>query len=251
VTVCRCRVCGARQVTRSRFELECVECGGDLVEEDSYDPEPEELRCMSCAYIVAAAGFDAPDDESDERDDEYAGGLTVEDACPRCGKKTLVPRSQVARRGQTANAVRVEPEFGLARRAAEGLLENQWTGETPVDVWKIAEKLGLRIEARHTRHEGRITEGVISVPAGESRTAQRFAIAHELGHRELRHQVNEDKIEAEAHAFASELLIPRNRLRRAVEAGLTLRALREHFDVSHQAITIALEDARLLSKVKG
>jgi hypothetical protein len=147
--------------------------------------------------------------------------------------------------------VRQEPEFGLARRAAARVLEDHWTGETPVDVWKIAEKLGLRVEVRQTRHEGRITEGVISVPANESRTAQRFAIAHELGHRELRHQVNEDKIEAEAHAFASELLIPRSRLRRAVEVGLPLRALREHFDVSHQAITIALEDARLLSKVKG
>lgn len=244
MSVCRCRVCGARQVTRSRFELECAECGGELVEEDAYDPEPEELRCMNCAYVVPGAGL------GDEIDDDYTGGLTVEDSCPRCGKQMLVSRSEAARRGRSAGAVRAEPEYGLARRAAERLRDDHWTGEMPVDVWKIAKKLGLRIEVRDARHEGRLTEGVISVPAAESRTAQRFAIAHELGHHELRHRVNDDKIEAEASAFASELLIPRGRLRRAVDAGLDLSALRRLFDVSRDAIIYALEDARLLSKVK-
>lgn len=245
MTVCRCKSCGARQVTRSRFEVECGECGGELVEEDAYDPEPEELRCMSCAYVVEGGG------STDERDEDYAGGLTVDDPCPRCNKTTLVPRSVALARGNRAAAVLQEPEFSLARAAAERILEDHWTGEMPVDVWKIAAQLGLRVVTGDFVHQGRLEDGVIKVPASESRTAQRFAIAHEIGHHVLRHRVNEDKIEAEANAFASELIMPRQRLRRAVEAGLTLPKLRAHFDVSRDAVVYALEGARLLSKVKA
>ena len=245
MTVCRCRVCGARQVLRSRFELECNECGGELIEEDAYDPEPEELRCATCGYVVSGAGLES------ERDDDYSGGFTVDDLCPRCEQPTLVPRSATARAAGGVAAVLAEPEFALARRIAGRLLEGHWTGEMPVDVWKIAGSLGLEIVVGEFGHQGRLEGRVIKIPASESRTAQRFAIAHEIGHHELRHQVNDNKIEAEANAFASELLIPRHRLHRAVEAGLNLHRLRALFDVSRDAIVYALEDERLLTKVKN
>jgi hypothetical protein len=247
VAVCRCRACGARQVTRSRFEIDCDDCGGDgtLVPEDAYDPEPDELRCSHCAYVVEGAGF------TGERDEEYSGGLTVDDPCPRCGRE-LVPPTAMAERGRRSSAaVREQPHFALARAAAQKVLENHWTGEMPVDVRRIAEALGLTVIVGPFRHQGMLRDVVIEVPESESRVAQRFAIAHEIGHHELRHQVNEDKIEPEANAFASELLIPRRRLRRAVELGLTLAELRELFVVSREAMIHALEDAKLLSKVAG
>lgn len=241
-------MCGARQVTRSVFEVDCDECGGteSLVAEDAYDPAPAELRCTSCAYLVDGAGFDG------SREEEYAGGLTVDDACPRCGQETLVPRSEATARARSASsAVLAEPEFALARRVAERVLENHWSGEMPVDVWKIAKALEIEIQVGDFKHEGRLEGGVIKVPRAESRTGQRFAIGHEIGHHELRHRVNEDRIEPEANAFASQLLIPRHRLKRAVEAGLSLAKLRELFDVSREAIIHALEDAKLLGKVTG
>jgi Zn-dependent peptidase ImmA (M78 family) len=60
-----------------------------------------------------------------------------------------------------------------------------------------------------------------------------------------------DKIEPEANAFASALLIPRARLRRAADAGLTVDELRQLFDVSREALHWALDDARLLSRFKA
>ena len=244
MAVCRCRVCGAKQVTRSQFEIDCDACGGEgtLIPEDAYDPEPEELRCSRCAYVVEGAGF------SGERSEEYAGGLTVDDPCPRCGGE-LVPRAAIAARGVMASAVREQPEFALARAAAQRLLEDHWTGEMPVDVDRIAEALGLKVVVGAFHHQGMLQADVIEVPASESRTAQRFAIAHEIAHHELRHRTREDKVETEANVLASELLIPRHRLRRAVDAGLNVQQLREQFEVSRDAVVYALEDANLLSRV--
>jgi hypothetical protein len=241
--VCRCGVCGARVVTRSEFEVDCSECGAEegLVPEDAYDPEPDELRCAHCGYVVEGGGT------GDARDDDYAGGLTVDDPCPRCNGE-LVPKT--AWRSGTA-VVREQPEFALARGAARRLLEDHWTGEMPVDVERIAEAHGLEVRRGSFNHEGRLNEREIQVPEREARTAQRFVIAHEIGHHELRHKVSEDKIEPEANAFASELLLPRHRLKRAVNAGLVIDELRELFEVSREALHWALQDARLLNKVKS
>jgi hypothetical protein len=243
MTVSRCRACGARVVTRSQFELDCSECGAEegLVAEDAYDPDPEELRCSRCGYVVEGGG------SAGERDEHYAGALTVDDPCPRC-RGELVPKT--ARDGPSS-VVRQQPESTLARAAARRLLEDRWTGEMPVDVDRIAHAVGLRVRRGPFRHQGMLKNGVIEVPEGEARTAQRFAIAHEIGHHELKHRVPEAKIEAEANAFASELLLPRHRLKRAVDAGLDLIELRDLFQVSREALHWALADARLLNKVKS
>ena len=92
---------------------------------------------------------------------------------------------------------------------------------------------GIRLEYNPTRPRGRL----------------RFSIAHEIAHHELRHRTREDKFETEANVLASELLIPRHRLRRAVDAGLNVQQLREQFEVSRDAVVYALEDANLLSRV--
>jgi Zn-dependent peptidase ImmA (M78 family) len=90
----------------------------------------------------------------------------------------------------------------------------------------------------------------VEVPDGEPAVAQRFLIAHELGHWHLRHKVAEGKIEREANAFASELLVPRDELRGAAKARPTLVELRRHFNVSRDVIVYALMDARLINSVR-
>src|SRR4051794_19403815 len=135
MAVCRCRECGAQIVIRSQFEVDCTDCGAEdaLVAEDAYDPDPEELRCSRCAYVVEGGGTD------DEHDADYAGALSVDDPCPRCGSD-LVPRGSWR---PTATTVREQPESGLARGAALRLLHDHWTGEMPVDVERIAHAVGL------------------------------------------------------------------------------------------------------------
>jgi hypothetical protein len=238
--VCRCRVCGEKQVTRSVFEVDCDACGAEegLVVEDAYDPEPEALRCSSCGYEVEGGGLG-------EYGEDYAGALSVDDPCPRC-RGVLVPKAAWRRATGTATE---RPEYALARAAASDLLEDHWTGEMPVDVDKVARALGLHVRRGPFNHQGLLKEGVIEVPESEAATAQRFAIAHELGHHQLRHRVPEERIEAEANAFASELLMPRHRLKRAVDVGLTLGELQAHFAVSSQALHWALQQERLLDKV--
>jgi predicted RNA-binding Zn-ribbon protein involved in translation (DUF1610 family) len=245
MTVCFCSECGARVPTRSEFErFFCPECGAEdtLAAADAYDGEPDELVCGNCGYRGSGGGGGAD-----------SGRLTVDDRCPRCGREMLTTRERM-RAGQGALQVRAEPEYSIARAAARRLLEDHWTGELPVDVKRVAAAVGLRVEGGYFAHEGLLVGGkdVIQVPEQESRAAQRFAIAHEIGHRELRHKVNEDKIEPEANTFASELLVPRERMRRAVTvAGYTMGQLCELFDVSAQVITYALNDAKLLKKVRA
>lgn len=246
MTVCICRVCGHRATLRSEFEqFFCPECGGEdtLEPEDAYDPEPILLVCAVCRYRVDGR---ATGDElgSSQR-------LTPEDPCPRCGHPGLGAADAAALAGAARRSAATEPEYALARGAAERVLDRHWTGEMPVDVWKIAGAMGLRVVVTSAGYHGRLTEEIIEVPEDEPHVAKRFVIAHEIGHRELRHRVPEEKIEAEANAFASELLIPRPRLRRAVEVGLSLRELCELFDVSSQALTYALSSAKLLNKVAG
>lgn len=246
MTVCICRACGHRVTLRSQFEqFFCPECGGEdtLAPEDAYDPESVDLVCAVCRYRIDAR---AAGDEL-----ESPRRLTTEDPCPRCGQRALAPADSAHTPRTSRHEAADTPEYALARGAAERVLERCWTGEMPVDVRKIARAMGLHVITAGSAHQGRLSGGVIEVPEDEPHVAKRFVIAHEIGHHELRHQVPETKIEAEANAFASELLMPRPRLRRAVEAGLSLNELRQLFDVSAEALTYALNGARLLQKVSG
>jgi Zn-dependent peptidase ImmA (M78 family) len=94
-----------------------------------------------------------------------------------------------------------------------------------------------------------LSEGEIHMPAEQHHGAERFGIAHELGHHELRHRVPESRLEAEANAFAAELLIPVAELRGLVGEGYNLRRLAAAFAVSREAITLALTGARLINEV--
>jgi hypothetical protein len=137
----------------------------------------------------------------------------------------------------------------MARAAARRVLERHATTAPPIDVEALARAEGLTIERGQFPHDGLLVDGVIQVPEGDGR-AERFVIAHELGHHELRHRVPEDKLEEEANAFASELLVPRTTLRDAVRAGVTFPNLCRKFAVNRQPMVYALQSNRLLNQVR-
>ncbi len=108
---------------------------------------------------------------------------------------------------------------------------------------------GLEIVRNQGLVEPYLTEGVIHLPAEQSAGAERFGLAHELGHHELRHRVPESQLELEANAFAAELLMGAADLKRLVGEGYTLARLAVAFGVSREAITRALSSNRLINKV--
>jgi hypothetical protein len=241
MTVLRCTVCGERVSTHSRFDADapCPECGADeLVAEDAYDPDVGELRCAECGWEVEA-GVQI----------DWEGGtriFTVDDDCPVCEAEGK-PRTAL----EPADAVRSprdEPEYGAARAAARRLREETVGAGVPVDVEEIADRLGLTVRRGPFAHDGLLTDDVIEVPRGRE-GPERFVIAHEIGHHELRHRGDRQKIEPEANAFASELLIPRDELTRQVKAGATFRDLAGHFGASQHAVVYAVRSARLLNRI--
>jgi hypothetical protein len=247
MAVCICAECGARVTTRSAFELDCPECGaeGALVAEDAYDPEPVTLVCVDCGYEVEGGGRRRYDDDEDgEGEVDNAGRFSVDDSCPRCDG-VLDPDS---RRGR---GVREKPEHRLAKGAAQALLRKHGLTGPQIDVAALAEAEGLKVVHGRFPHQGMLIGDMIEVPIDEPLVAQRFLIAHELGHWHLRHRVADDKIEPEANAFASELLVPRADLSAAVKTRPTLAQLRRHFNVSRDVIVYALMDARLMNSVRA
>src|SRR5687768_3255229 len=133
MAVCICRECGARVVTRSRFEVDCPECGGELVEEDAYDEEPEELVCVDCGYRIQGGGRGRATD-----DDFHEGRLSVDDPCPRC-EGVLDPD-----RGRR-RTVREQPEFKLAKAAARNLVAKHGLSGAKIDVEALAIAEGLKV----------------------------------------------------------------------------------------------------------
>lgn len=237
MTVVICGECGERSVLRSQFEVEgpCPGCGAEeaLVEEDQYGEAPETLRCVDCRREVDAA---PPGSNLGPESGRY----TVDDDCPLCGMGELVPADQLP-------SVRSKAETGLARRAAAKL-----TGPNPplpVDVERLARLGGLSLVRGAFKHDGLLVGDRIEIPTGIAPATERFVIAHELGHHTLRHEVPEDKIEHEANAFASEMLIPPAPLKAAVGEGLTLRRLCQRFDANQQPMVYALTDHRLIDSV--
>lgn len=241
----RCTVCGKTTVLRSPFEVEgeCPECGADagsLVELDAYDdPDVRELGCAWCGWTVEA-GVDVTWDE-DERQ-----VFSIDHDCPVCeaggdAGRPLEPADQV-------RSVRDLPEYTAARAAAAKLRASHGTETIPVDVEVVAAAVGLKVKRGHFGHDGRLRGDVIEVPEGHP-GAERFVIAHEIGHHSLRHHGDRHKIEPEANAFASELLIPGDALRSELGSPQTISALARRFGASRQAVVHAAQSAQLVDRL--
>jgi transcription elongation factor Elf1 len=241
MTELRCIECGDQIIARSVFEAEgeCPACGaeaGSLVKLDAYDDQqPHELRCAECGWDVEA-GVRTRWDGSEHV-------YTVDDDCPVCAS---IGGDSILEPSTAGSAAHDLPEYRVARAAADRRRGDQ--DSPPVDVEHIARGLGLEVRRAHFEHDGRLTGGVIEVPVGHH-GAERFVIAHEIGHHVLKHTADRSKVEPEANAFASELLIPRTWLAAAVRDGLDLDGLARRFDVSRHAIVYALRAAALLNRV--
>ena len=236
---CICSQCGQIVYTRSEFEQDCPECGGDLIEQDAYDPPPRELICIDCGLKVSGGGC------SQALDEFYEGRYSVDDPCPRC-EGPLDPDISVER------SIREGPQIKVAKGAAQKLIKKHAINGQHIDVEALANAEGLEIVRGKFDHEGTLNGEVIEVPLDESPAAQRFLIAHELGHWYLKHKfdLSAKQMEPEANAFAAELIMPADELREAVQRGLTFHQLCSHFGSSRQATIYALMSTRLIDQLQ-
>jgi IrrE N-terminal-like domain len=151
-------------------------------------------------------------------------------------------------------AVLIRDPLDEARKAAAALLGEFKVANPPVPICQIARGLGLEVESRFLGGlSGRLEDEVIVVNSDHSRGRQRFTIAHELGHYRLHtsHASGGGDIERQADAFAADLILPPRLVRAEVGGGAEFDALRGRFDVSRQALKIALERMRLTGSVSG
>ena len=131
-----------------------------------------------------------------------------------------------------------------AEKHATRVLEEAGVDELPVPVEAIATSLG--IDLQYESYDGEVSGmlyrhadgAVIGVNSMHAPTRQRFTIAHEVGHYDMHKgtpifidrfaRVNwrngeSNQEEAQANAFAAELLMPREFVQREVERALTKR----------------------------
>jgi Zn-dependent peptidase ImmA (M78 family) len=100
------------------------------------------------------------------------------------------------------------------------------------------------------KHSGQWT---IEVNSGRHLHAQRFTIAHELGHHVMGHDScgSVDLHERQANVFAAELLIPLSFLRGALKELRWLGELSQLFLVSKEAMQYKLNERGLLLTLRG
>jgi hypothetical protein len=173
--------------------------------------------------------------------------------CQLCGEEDTVTLAN--EEPTVPEAQRPRPNPGdESRKAAAKLLEELEITEPPIDVEAIARRLGLGVSpAMLGNVDGEIREGKIRVNSAHHRVRQRFTIAHELGHLRMHttHGERGSEVERQANAFAGALLMPPTMLAKAVREGLNIEALRRRFDVSGDALSIALEKGKLTTRVAG
>ena len=145
----------------------------------------------------------------------------------------------------------------FCRKFAERTLARFGIVEPPVPVDRLASKLGLLVRivdlprGVDARLRVRGDERIIELATGQARVRQRFSLAHELGHHLLGHRHGEsDVAERQANIFAGALLVPPAWLRRDVASGMTAEELSTRYDVSREVMFIAVQDARLLKKLR-
>jgi hypothetical protein len=168
--------------------------------------------------------------------------LAAMSPCPVCEGELQVEYDEPV--PPPASAPSLAEEAGNARLRARQLLRTHDVREAPVDVERIARAEGLTIKRREIGDvDGRLVGSRIEVNARHSLVRQRFTIAHELGHFTMHseHGTNEHS-EREADVFAAALLMPPELLRKEFAATPEADVLRARFQVSREAIWIALQE---------
>lgn len=160
----------------------------------------------------------------------------------------------------------IEPAH--AERVAERILletlaDGQQSLRVPVDLVKLAKKLGVQVRvARLHDHapsllakESPQQSPIIYLDEDTSHIRQRFALAHELGHFveqealghtrydtlfEGRGDSKHSKSEQWANKFAAALLMPANYTKALYVNGKTTKEIAERFNVSSTAVAVRL-----------
>lgn len=145
---------------------------------------------------------------------------------------------------------------------ARRILELYWDYKIPVDIDAIAQNMGARVRYAAYLEGGDDISGrfdiingqaICSVRNTDSRTRQRFTLAHELGHFALNHgggfrdnsvsfgNSNYDPRETAANAFAAELIMPKVAVDHLIRnENIKLDELSTWFNVSREAMNYRL-----------
>lgn len=171
--------------------------------------------------------------------------------CQLCGSEDSVIRA--SEEPAVPELQRPIPDPGAGpRKAAAELLEELEISEPPVDVEAIARRLGLTVSAEVLGNvDGEIRGRKIRVNAAHASVRQRFTVAHELGHLRMHtiHGERGSEVERQANEFAGALLVPPAMLSKAVREGLSFEELRGRFQVSRDALSIALAKGKLTARL--
>ncbi len=177
--------------------------------------------------------------------------LAAEADCECCGSPSMVvgvddePPAEV-NISATPRAEHAHPAH--ARVKARQVIQQFGVLRPPVEVHAIARELGLSVRTSQAlgKLRARLVGDAIEVNANEPPVAQRFSVAHELGHYFLRTIHGDGQTaEQEADAFANELLVPEPMLRQAMETSTDAAELRKLFKVSRDVLRIAVETHKL------
>ena len=159
----------------------------------------------------------------------------------------------------------------LCETQADELLRGAAIAAPPVDTEGLAASLLLKVvRIPDWRHHARalLEHGEIRVNAKNPPYAQRFSIGHEIGHYLLHphgfvfssHEDPESDLyatdperalEDEAEYFAGALLMPRRWLRRDVDGRTKADDLMRRYEVSREALFVALSQYRLVNRLSG
>lgn len=174
--------------------------------------------------------------------------------CELCGADT-VPIGVDDEDEQAQASAGDEPAHPAhARARARQVAREQGFAHPPVVAHAIARRLGFTV--RESRDLGslraRLVDKCIEVDAKEPAVAQRFSVAHELGHHFLGTEHGSGQsAEREADAFAGELLIPGPMLREALNDTTEARQLRRLFRVSREVLEIAAKTHGVADRLTG
>jgi len=184
--------------------------------------------------------------------------LAVGEICPECESESELADAY-EEPIQTPSAVEAQrtavgARLPEARACARKLLHDQRITTPPVPLPALARLAGLTIVEREALGElrGRLRGDTIEVSKGFPPVAQRFVVAHELGHHfmETTHESG-PFAEQEANAFANELLVPGAMLHAALLQTTECSELRRRFGVSQQVLEIAARYHKVAGKLTG
>ena len=171
--------------------------------------------------------------------------------CPECGREGTVEFA-VDDDGPSQAAKSRPDRRAEIRAAAEALLEELEITSPPVDVAAIASKLGYPVAYTSLGNvDGDLRDRKIRVNQNVNLVRQRYTIAHEIGHLRLHPGQGASGVteEREAQQFAAALLVPPTMLREVAASERSFEEVRRQFEVSRPALSIAIAQANLSTRI--